>query len=98
MLMTGQSSVLATKKFRVAPTSALTEKGRILVEVAGRSIGIYRVGDNFYALANRCPHLGGPLCHGDIVPEISANEPGNVHANFANFYVTCPWHNWEFDV
>ena len=38
--------------------------GRKIVEVAGRSIGVFNVGGEFFALRNRCPHQGGPLCEG----------------------------------
>src|SRR5947207_3268589 len=38
--------------------------GRKIVEVAGRSIGIFNVAGEYVALRNRCPHQGGPLCLG----------------------------------
>jgi len=28
------------------------------------SVGVFRVGDSFYALLNVCPHRGAPLCEG----------------------------------
>jgi nitrite reductase/ring-hydroxylating ferredoxin subunit len=33
-----------------------------LVTVNGREIGLFNVKGEFYALANRCPHQGGPMC------------------------------------
>ena len=33
-----------------------------LVIAKDRDIGIFNVAGTFYALANRCPHKGGPLC------------------------------------
>ena len=31
-----------------------------LVTVKGREVGVFNVGGEFFALANRCPHAGGP--------------------------------------
>lgn len=74
------------------------EGGSMLVTVGRREIGIYRVDGEFYGLLNRCPHLGGPLCHGQIVTDIVAPVPGDVRSSPGRTFVTCPWHNWEFDI
>ncbi len=85
-------------RFIVAKVSDIPEGGRLLVEVGGREIGIYRLNGRFHALLNRCPHLGGPLCKGGVVSEIYAPVPGDVRHDASRLFVTCPWHNWEFDV
>ncbi len=48
----------------------------------GREIGLFNAEGTIYALENVCPHMGGPLCEGDI-------EEG---------LLTCPWHGWQFDI
>jgi len=53
-----------------------------VVEGGGKSIALFNVKGQFYAISNTCPHRGGPLGEGDL--------EGTV--------VTCPWHAWEFDV
>ena len=85
-------------RYVVARVDEIPEGGRIIVEAGGREIGIYRLNGKFHGLLNRCPHLGGPLCKGGIVPEIYAPVPGDVRGNPDRLFVTCPWHNWEFDV
>lgn len=40
-----------------------------------------RVGDDYGALDNRCPHQGGPLGEGSI----------------ENGLLRCPWHGWDYD-
>ncbi|MEO9132563.1 MAG: nitrite reductase small subunit NirD [Sphingomonas sp.] len=46
----------------------------------GEEIAVFRTSDNrVFALANRCPHKGGPL------------SQGIVHGHS----VTCPLHNWH---
>ena len=39
---------------------------RKIVELEGRSIGVFNVWGTFYALRNACPHQAGPLCLGTI--------------------------------
>ena len=36
------------------------------VQVAEHEIAIFNLGDRFLAVANRCPHLGGPLAEGIV--------------------------------
>ena len=48
----------------------------------GREILLARVGDNYYAADNRCPHMGGELSRGKLEGTI----------------VTCPRHGSQFDL
>ncbi len=82
----------------VARTDEIPEGGRIIVNAGGREVGVYRLNGRFLALLNRCPHRGGPLCKGGVVTEISAPTPGDIRNDRSKLYVTCPWHNWEFDI
>ena len=53
---------------------------RTLTVEGGEEIAIFRTGDDkVFALANRCPHKGGPL------------SQGIVHGH----KVACPLHNWQ---
>jgi nitrite reductase (NADH) small subunit len=52
------------------------------VVVGGQAIALFNVDGTFHALAGRCPHRGGPLGQGFL------DGPR----------VSCPWHNWTFDV
>ncbi|HYM90728.1 MAG TPA: non-heme iron oxygenase ferredoxin subunit [bacterium] len=56
-------------------------KGKV-VKAAGRALALFNIGGKFYAVDNRCTHVGGPLGEGAVA--------GNV--------VTCPWHGSRFDV
>lgn len=86
------------RKFVIGRSADIPDGGRIVVEVDGREVGIFRIGDAYYALLNRCPHLGGPLCQGQVVHEVYAPVPGDVRGNEDRTFVACPWHNWEFDI
>jgi 3-phenylpropionate/trans-cinnamate dioxygenase ferredoxin subunit len=69
-----------------------------IVTAAGREIGIFNIGGEYFALANRCPHEGGPLCAGRIVALVRSDGPGHYRLERHNEFLRCPWHGWEFDV
>ena len=71
---------------------------RKIVEVAGRSIGIFNLNGAFFALRNRCPHQGGPLCTGSLGGLVISSSPGEYHYSRAGEMMRCPWHGWEFDI
>ena len=66
----------------VAHIDAIPDDRGKVVEVEGRQIALFRVEGAVHAIDNRCPHEGGPLGAGP----------------FQNGVVTCPWHQWRFDV
>ena len=63
-----------------------------------RSIGVFRVGDRFYAVNNHCPHLGGPLCEGRTQARVSSGRPGEYVRDDDRTLIACPWHGWEYDL
>jgi 3-phenylpropionate/trans-cinnamate dioxygenase ferredoxin subunit len=82
----------------VATVTEIAPGARKIVDVAGRSIGIFNVGGEFFALRNRCPHQGGPLCTGVLWGSVTASVPGAYHYSRPGEILRCPWHGWEFDV
>ena len=71
---------------------------RRIVEVDGRSIGIFNVHGQYYALRNRCPHQGAPLCLGAIKGMALPSRPGEYRWGREGEILRCPWHGWEFDI
>jgi nitrite reductase/ring-hydroxylating ferredoxin subunit len=82
----------------VAVASEIAPGSCKIVTVAGREIGIFNLGGEFFALANRCPHEGGPLCRGRIVALVRSDGPGHYRLDRHNEFLRCPWHGWEFDL
>lgn len=82
----------------VAPVKEIASGRRKLVSVAGRSIGIFNLGGEFFALLNRCPHQGGSLCLGEQVGLVESAEPGQYGYSRPGEMLRCPWHGWEFDI
>jgi nitrite reductase/ring-hydroxylating ferredoxin subunit len=82
----------------VAPLAEFPPDTRRIVDAGGRSIGVLRVGDAFYAVRNRCPHQGGPLCEGRVFRRAMSDVPGQVRYADGAPLIACPWHGWEYDL
>lgn len=82
----------------VCPVGELPDGERRIVNIGRRSIGVFHVGDRFYAVRNRCPHQGGPLCVGHILGDAVADVPGAAAVSYNPLRIACPWHGWEYDL
>jgi 3-phenylpropionate/trans-cinnamate dioxygenase ferredoxin subunit len=69
-----------------------------IVTVQGREIGVFNVGGEHFALINRCPHEGAPLCRGVLVGLAESDRPGQFRLVRQGEMLRCPWHGWEFDI
>jgi len=85
-------------KHVVATVDEIPPGGRKIVEVAGRSIGIFNLGGEYFALRNRCPHQGGELCRGPVSGLVDSSGPGDYRLDRPGEIIRCPWHGWEFDI
>ena len=55
----------------------------VCIQIGGRELALFRLSDppGVYAIDNCCPHAGGNLSEGDLLP-------GGV--------IRCAWHAWKF--
>ena len=67
---------------KVTQVSQVAAGAGTVVSAGGKAIAVFNIGGTFYALANACTHVGGPLGEGRV--------QGTT--------VTCPWHGSQFDV
>lgn len=86
------------QRYVVAKVDEIPPGERLIVDVGGREIGIFNLRGEFFAMLNRCPHVGGPLCRGQLVNRITSTGPGEITLDEGQDLLTCPWHNWEFDL
>jgi len=85
-------------RYAVAAVDEIPPGGRKIVEAGGMSIGIFHLGGEFFALRNRCPHQGGPLCEGRLWGILESPVPGEFVYTPRREVLACPWHGWEFHV
>ncbi len=92
---------LAQGREHVVATVAEIPPGSSKVVPIGRyGVGVYNVNGTFYAIANYCPHEGGPLCAGRTRGRTVVDEsvPGDAVMVRDNEFVYCPWHQWGFEL
>lgn len=80
----------------VAAADEIAPGERKIVTVGGRSIGVFNVGGEFFALRNRCPHQSGALCEGRLWGALESSAPGEYRYRARGEVVACPRHGWEF--
>jgi 3-phenylpropionate/trans-cinnamate dioxygenase ferredoxin subunit len=85
-------------KFVVGRSEEIPPGSRKIVRVAGRSIGVFNVDGQFYAIRNRCPHQGAPLCEGKLWGALKSDLPGQFEYNATKDILACIQHGWEFSV
>ncbi|MEO6198031.1 MAG: chlorite dismutase family protein [Dehalococcoidia bacterium] len=66
----------------VASIDDLPDGGSKLVYAGGEQVALFRVGGQFFAVGNRCPHANGPLVEGRL----------------DGCTITCPMHDSLFDL
>jgi nitrite reductase/ring-hydroxylating ferredoxin subunit len=66
---------------KAARCNEIPEGRGMVIEAGGRTLALFHVGGQFYAIDNTCIHQGGPLGEGEVY----------------GTRVVCPWHGWEYD-
>lgn len=87
----------------VGPASSFSDPGRKLIESGGVEVGVFKLGNDFFAYENVCPHIGGPACQGKIIAKVEEGVAADRTSTGLEFSktkinVVCPWHGFEFDI
>ena len=85
----------------VGESGDVGELGRLVVDVGDQTIGIFRIDGRLHAYLNLCPHQGGPVCQGKIMPKVRENIDANRVAHGmvydrSEMHIVCPWHGAEY--
>jgi len=71
----------------------------LTLDIEGRPVGVFRVGEKVYAVKNMCPHKRAPLARGTVEGTMLPTScAGEYHYGMENQVLKCPWHGWEFDI
>jgi nitrite reductase (NADH) small subunit len=85
-------------QLRVGTVDEVRRDGCRIVQLNGRPVGIISVGDEFFAVHDRCPHMGPSLCQGTVSGTFLASAPHELVYGKHDRVIRCPWHGWEFDL
>ena len=85
------------------PSGSIPDNGRLVVDIGDRTIGIFRVAGKLHAYENTCPHMGGPVCQGLVIPavrEVLNDKQVSTGYRFdeSEMRIVCPWHGYEFSI
>jgi nitrite reductase/ring-hydroxylating ferredoxin subunit len=85
----------------VGESGDVPELGRLVVDVGDQTIGIFRIDGRLHVYLNLCPHQGGPVCQGKIMPKVRENIDANRVAHGmvydrSEMHIVCPWHGAEY--
>jgi nitrite reductase (NADH) small subunit len=83
---------------RVGAVDDVRREGCRVVQVHGRPVGVISVGEEFYAVADRCPHMGAAMCTGSLNGTLVPSAPHELVYGLDQQVIRCPWHGWEFDL
>lgn len=83
---------------RIAPAEAPASGEVRLIQLGDHIVGLYRIGDAYHAVADRCPHRGAPLCSAGRVVRGITLEHGHASRGDTPHLLRCPWHKWDFDI
>jgi len=90
-------------RYRAARSEAIPPNGRLVVDIGDTTVGIFRVDGRLFAYENRCPHMGGPVCQGLIIPAVrEVVDERQVSTGYrfdeSEMRIVCPWHGYEFAI
>ncbi len=83
---------------RVCTVDELPPGQRRIIEINGRSIGVFNLDGDYHAIRNVCPHQRAPLCMGRVSGTTLPSPAGEYRYGREGRIVRCPWHGWEFDI
>ena len=88
---------------RIGAGKDFDDPGKRVVVVDDEEFGVFRIGGEFFAWRNVCPHQGGPVCQGRVYPLVQENIDADMKS-YGRIYdekkvnIVCPWHGLEFDI
>ena len=88
------------REYIICAVGDFPEGTKRILPIGRFGIGVYNVNGAFYAIANRCPHEGGPLCEGRQGGRTVVDEdaPGGATLVRQGEWVYCPWHQWGIEL
>lgn len=70
------------ESYSIGKLSEIPNGGSIAVQAGRRTLAVFRIDDEVFAVSNTCPHKGASLCEGIVIVKDAV--------------VRCPWHHWNW--
>jgi nitrite reductase (NADH) small subunit len=87
----------------VAGVEEIADGERRVIEAGDYEIGVFRLGSDYFAWENNCPHQGGPVCQGRVMNRVAEVLDEGMRSHGYRFveedvHIVCPWHGFEFNI
>ena len=84
----------------VLKASEIPEGSGKIVRIRDIEVGVFNIGGTYSAIANRCPHEGGPTCTGYVTGTVTCDRSRGWIPKWIKDgeVVCCPWHGYEFEI
>ena len=92
------SAARVKQGYVVARVGEIPSGERLMVDIEGKSIGVFNVHGRYVAVLNVCPHELAPVCLGRVSGTTLTSIPGEWIWGREGEILACPWHGWEFDL
>ena len=86
------------EKHVVCAARDLPPGARKIIQIGKKSVGVFNVHGEYFALLNLCPHQFAPLCEGRVGGYCPPSPVGELRLEREGEIIRCPWHAWEFDI
>ena len=92
------SAARVKQRYFVARVGEIPSGERLMVDINGKSIGLFNIHGRYVAVLNICPHELAPVCLGRVGGTTLPSAPGEWIWGREGEILACPWHGWEFDL
>jgi nitrite reductase/ring-hydroxylating ferredoxin subunit len=87
----------------VGPASDFNEGVRKNVRIDDREVTVLSVDGDYFAIENKCLHMGGPVGEGIVIGKVEAildEDKRLLGERFSETekHIVCPWHGYEYDL
>jgi nitrite reductase (NADH) small subunit len=91
------------REVNIGPASEIADPGRKIIGFENFEVAVFKLGGEFFAYLNHCPHMGGPACQGKMIAKVEEDIAADRTSKGMTFsktklHVVCPWHGFEFDI
>lgn len=92
------SNTQLKRKYFVGTVGNFPVEGKLMVQIEGKSLGVFNLNGEFMAVLNLCPHALAPVCLGKVGGTTARSNVGEFNWERDGEILSCPWHGWEFDL
>jgi nitrite reductase (NADH) small subunit len=93
----------AVAEIEVGEASDFNDGTRKNVRIDDREVTVLSEKGDYYAIENKCLHMGGPVGEGLVLGKVEAIVDKDKRLlgerfNESEKHIVCPWHGYEYDL